>query len=60
MQLTEIQLTLSSAEDEASRFMGTASADLPKPPSYGSLPEGNYRVVNGVLFRIDEGLLPFP
>ena len=55
--MTEFQISLSTAEEELNYFTGEEW--LPSPVEVESLfPPGLYRVVNGQLYRILEGVPP--
>lgn len=53
--MTEFQLFLSTAEDEANYFTGRAEG-LPAPAS--PVAPGLYRVIDGQLFRVVPGVAP--
>jgi hypothetical protein len=59
MRFTEIQLSLSTADEERAYFYGPTST--PEPDVTAVLPAGVYRVVEGNLCRVLPGLPPgFP
>ena len=55
VKLTEFQIFLSTAEDEKNYFYGSDS--VRQPASYGAdaMPPGNYRVIDGQIYRISPG-----
>ena len=53
-KFTVVQLTLSTAEDQANQFNGEV-CKVQKVPPTPSLPSGDYRVINGELYRIAGG-----
>ena len=57
IKMIEVQMCLSTAEDEKNYFSGTTS----KPPVIDPdeiLPPGTYRIIDGELYRILPGLPP--
>lgn len=57
MELVQLQIAVSTAEDEQSYFVGQHSPEPRRPPS-SPLAGGVYRVVDGELFQVVPGVPP--
>ena len=57
VELLEVQLSVSTAEDELNYFTGDPEP-LPPTPDQGPLPEGIYRIVDGRLYRVVDEAAP--
>jgi hypothetical protein len=56
-ELIVLQISLSTADDEANYFTGDpAPSAVPKPSRF--LPAGTYRVMDGQLYRVLPGISP--
>lgn len=54
--LTDIQFSLSTAEDEKNYFSGSTPPPHPELSPENALPPGTYRVIDGQLFRVAAGV----
>lgn len=55
LNLVQMQLSLSTAEDERNYFTGSSPVSPPEPDPEAILPPGIYRVIDGEIFRVSAG-----